>query len=153
MMQISLDLPPMGTFTLGGMAPSPALFRFASMKPFFRYLLWILIAVLPLQGSAAAMLSCSVKMAAMHPDSQGRECHKPAAQLAAQDETPGSKPALADVHGKCSSCASCCLGASAPPSAQRQTPPQHVVRCADTGKDPSMTAFFPPALERPPRHS
>lgn len=123
------------------------------MKPFFRYLLWILIAVLPLQGSAAAVLSCSMKMAAMHTVSQDQECHEHAAQAAGEDETHQTKPALADAHGKCSSCASCCLGASAPPAAQQQTPAQHVASFAHTGKDPAMTAFFPPALERPPCHS
>lgn len=123
------------------------------MKPFFRYVLWLLIAVLPLQGSAAAMLSCGMKMAAMQTVSQGQECHEHAAQVSPRDDAHQSKPALADAHGKCSSCASCCVGASAPPAALQQAPVQPVAGFADAGKDPAMTTFFPPTLERPPCHS
>ncbi|PHV05908.1 hypothetical protein CSQ96_17695 [Janthinobacterium sp. BJB412] len=130
----------------------------------------MLIAALPLQGTAAAFMSG----AGMGRDSAARagaemvEAAMPATMSAA---TPAAQTAMADelvamhaahcgevmpehgkaTHGKCSSCASCCLGACAPPQAVVLFLALPLARCAVLVAEPAMTAFIPATLERPPR--
>lgn len=144
------------------------------MQTLVRYLLWMLIAALPLQGTAAAFMSG----AGMGRDSAARtgaemvEAAMPAITSATMSAaTPAAHTAMADelvamhaahcgevmpehgkaTHGKCSSCASCCLGACAPPQAVVLFLALPLARCAVLVAEPAMTAFIPATLERPPR--
>ncbi|MES2075924.1 MAG: hypothetical protein V4462_09935 [Pseudomonadota bacterium] len=140
------------------------------MQTLVRYLLWMLIAALPLQGTAAAFMSG----AGMDRDGAARagvtvvEAAMPAIMPAT---APTARTAMADelvamhaahcgetmpehgkaTHGKCSSCASCCLGACAPPQAVVLFLALPLARCAVLVAEPAMTAFIPATLERPPR--
>ena len=144
------------------------------MQTLVRYLLWMLIAALPLQGTAAAFMSG----AGMDRDSAARagatmvEAAMPAMASATTPATaPTAQAAMADelvamhvqhcgeampehgkaTHGKCSSCASCCVGACAPPQAVVLFLSLPLARCAVLVAEPAMTAFIPATLERPPR--
>jgi hypothetical protein len=114
------------------------------MRTFFRYLLWILIAALPLQGSIAAVVSCqpgAPPLAAVrHMDAS-----------AAPDHCQQADDAKAAGHGKCSHCASCCVGAAAPPMVPALVLPAALSSFAGNVAEPAMTAYIPATLERPPR--
>lgn len=139
------------------------------MQTLVRYLLWMLIAALPLQGTAAAFMS-GASVAGMDRDGAARatalvEAAMPAAIPATAPTTMADElvamhvqhcgEAMPDhgkaTHGKCSSCASCCLGACAPPQAVVLFLALPLARCAVLVAEPAMTAFIPATLERPPR--
>lgn len=123
------------------------------MKFVARYLLWILIAVLPMQGSAAAWLlhgNGKVPMTA-----EGGHCGQVAmahhaAGKAATKAVEASDQA-GNPHAKCSSCASCCAGASAPPLDLLPSLPHPQVNIAAGLPQPAMTGFIASTPERPPR--
>ncbi len=103
------------------------------------------MAALPLQGTAVVLIPCaaltSTMLAAGQPAVQVEHC-RPAK----------SDQQASGAHGKCSHCASC-VGASAPPAV-----PSLVLPASDSGAgfiaaEPSMTAYIPATLERPPRLS
>ena len=123
-------------------------------------LAWLLAALLPLQGyAAAAMISCGPMHAhrAAQSDAQNRDhaghLHSHA-ELAAHDlhasgGTPPAVPGTFDL--KCSACAACCTGAAAPAP---------VVTSVSAVKQHLIVSFFfdwsdhsvvPPRLDRPPR--
>jgi len=56
------------------------------------------------------------------------------------------------AHGKCSHCASC-VGASAPPDVPSLVLPASLSGAGCVAAEPSMTAYIPATLERPPRLS
>ncbi|WP_343731698.1 hypothetical protein [Duganella sp.] len=65
----------------------------------------------------------------------------------------GEEQPAASAHGKCSQCASCCVGAAAPPAMDALlTPPPHAT-IAFAWLEPAMTAHVPAGLERPPRQT
>jgi hypothetical protein len=111
-----------------------------------RYLLWVLIAALPLQGFAAAIKTCcgsSHANAAYSIDQQ-----------AVHDHAPGHSHMAAHAHGKCSTCshcASCCLGAAALPSTPVFTPVFLTAPAVVLAPAPWVTGYIPDGLERPPR--
>ncbi len=114
------------------------------MRTLFRYLLWILIAALPLQGSIAAVVSCKAgapsPMAVQHMDAS-----------AAQDHCKQAADVKATSHAKCSHCASCCVGAAAPPMLPALVLPDAFSTFSGNIAEPAMTAYIPATLERPPR--
>lgn len=130
------------------------------MSRLVRFLLiWVLVALLPLQGyAAAAMISCGP----MHAEqaAKGQESHYHAGHQHARDDSAGrsdagfdaSPPTLSDLlKFKCSACAACCTGAAAlSPS----------IPFVSLTKSHAITSLFfdwsdhsvvPPGLERPPR--
>lgn len=124
------------------------------MRTFVRYLLWLLIAALPLQGGAVALMSSGVVAAEArasshgiakvaldedHPDAHREHCHD------------GDNDQGASSHGKCSHCASCCVGAAAPPAAPSARLPATFSTFVAIAPEPAMTAYIPATLERPPR--
>jgi hypothetical protein len=123
-----------------------------------RYLLWILIAALPLQGFAAAVNICcgQTRAVAAHSIDETDLHHMHSAGDVDMEKAGHSAKAgdAAHSHGKgstCSHCASCCLSAAALPSnpvlAQVfLTSPAVVLAPA-----PLVTGFIPDGLERPPR--
>jgi hypothetical protein len=123
------------------------------MKLFARYLLWILIAVLPMQGNGAAGMAMGArKIPAV---AQGGHCGQDAVHAAAADGPAMAGDGLGDeagkAHAKCRSCASCCVGASAPPLELAQPFPHLQVNDAAVLPEPAMTAYIASAPERPPR--
>jgi hypothetical protein len=126
------------------------------MRIFIRYLLWILIAALPLQGSVAVAMQYSAgsvpgqpapssEVAAMaHAD------HHQADKLAAHCGQSDGDHAAAP-HGKCSHCASCCVGAALPAAVAALVLPATFSTFAGPAAEPAMTAHIPATLERPPR--
>lgn len=123
------------------------------MRIFVRYLLWILIAALPLQGGAVAFMPCGtgfggVSSSSHHADVDAIEAHADALQEHCDE---GGTDQLGSSHGKCSYCASCCVGAVAPPSVPSEVLPATFSTFATVAVEPAMTAYIPATLERPPR--
>ncbi|RFP08133.1 MULTISPECIES: hypothetical protein [unclassified Duganella] len=112
------------------------------MRPFIRFLLWILIAALPLQGTAVVLIPCATLTLPVQSVSQPTEHCAPAKS---DQQTSGA-------HGKCSHCASC-VGASAPPAVPSLVLPASFSGAGFIAAEPSMTAYIPATLERPPRLS
>jgi hypothetical protein len=127
-------------------------------------IVWALVALLPLQGyAAAAMISCGPMHAEqalraqefLHPGGHQHSGYQHGHHESAGESDPGSggsAPALPDLlKFKCSACAACCTGAAAPSPA--------VPFVALTKPHPVIPAFFDspyhsivlPGLERPPR--
>lgn len=137
------------------------------------FLLWLLIAALPLQGVAAVVkASCGQRhhAAAMAADAYSHESghvHEDGKAHHAHDDMHGAVStayhALPDTgndspsdsakltHGACSACATCCVGAVAPPSAIALTAASGEVGTAIAAPVLSFTGFIPPGLERPPK--
>jgi hypothetical protein len=134
------------------------------------FLLWLLIAALPLQGVAAVVkASCgqrhhSAFMAAGHASGHAHEdgaAHHGHGDMhetmsAADDEPPNvgndsPSDSAKQVHTACSACAACCVGAVAPPSSVALTSTFDKVSTALTPPASSFTGFIPPGLERPPK--
>jgi hypothetical protein len=137
------------------------------------FLLWLLMAALPIQGMAAAVkASCGPQ----HHDmssiaTSGVEHHHDVASLTHHHESPDADTALPDadvdvaeteterasdtkhVHktSYCSACAACCFGAAAPPTTVPLMPAFSSVEAAVNPPVISYTGFIPAGLERPPR--
>jgi hypothetical protein len=119
------------------------------MRPLIRLLLWILIAALPLQASAVAFMSCGAATAQAtthHHAAMAATAHK-----AHCEQTNAGH--LDATHGKCSHCASCCIGASAPPAVLAMVAPATFSTYAIAGVEPALAGHIPATLERPPRLS
>lgn len=120
------------------------------MRTCFRYLLWILIMALPLQGGAAAFMICDAgtsngQPAAHHGDAaQSLSAHE---GHCAQAADAGS----ASTHAKCSHCASCLVGPAAPPSMPSLPTPATFSTFAEALVEAAIIGHIPAALERPPR--
>lgn len=125
----------------------------------FRYLLTILIVVLPLQGSAAVIMSygAGTAMARSMPGMASGDATSDAmsAMLAeghcSHVAAPESKAKSA--HMKCNASMNCCIGAVAPPSTLARLPTRFLSTEAQAAQEPAMTVFIPPTLERPPCRS
>ena len=110
------------------------------MRPFIRLLLWILIAALPLQGWAAAMIPCHAQTMTVVQAAQAEHC------------APAKPHKASGTQTKCSHCASC-VGASAPPGVPAIDLPAAFSGAGFSAAEPAMTAYTPATLERPPRLS
>jgi hypothetical protein len=136
-------------------------------------LLWLLVAVLPLQGvAAAAMTSCHARLypgqAAMETAKHhhaGKMMHLHASGSAVDVDVHAMHHAhhqgdhqgdhqLQDKHDastSCSACAACCIGAAALPAGLDWTFVRNGSEPVQTFPSPFMTGFIPAGLERPPR--
>lgn len=120
------------------------------MRTFIHYMLCLLIAALPLHGNAVAVMSCSA-------DAMGAQAvmqHHVVAEAATAPEHAHCGHASTKqggAHGSCSHCASCCVGASAPPAVPALCAPQTFSTIVSHIAEPAMTAYIPATLERPPR--
>jgi hypothetical protein len=132
------------------------------------FLLWLLIAAVPVQAIAAmAGMSCgpahasaAVSQAADHLlDQQEQHAH----HAMSDSSTPGSQahPVEADTstehhgkapHAKCSACSAFCIGAVAPPSPIQTNLAPKGSGAKVTSNPPSITEFSPEGRKRPPRH-
>lgn len=122
------------------------------------FLLWLLLAALPLQGIAAVQTSCGpmphhgaaeVVMQAQAHHHDGDDLMDSAKIVVA--ETAGDSTEIMPKTTFCSACAACCVGAVALPSVPMSTPaygsplPMLVTPAA------LVTGFIPAGLERPPK--
>jgi hypothetical protein len=113
-----------------------------TMRVVFRFLLWLSITVLSLQGGAA--MAAGHEMAAPKP--------------AVSDHCKPAKPASASpasaspAHAKCAACADCCIGASAPPALPPGFHVPSLAAALHALPEAAITSFIPATLERPPRN-
>jgi hypothetical protein len=137
-----------------------------------KYVIWLLIAVLPIQGFAAIVHhSCgsghvavtSSNQAAIAQDALAFEKHHSHDVMnadASRDgcaehsghsvkKSSGSNPCK---RGLCSTCASCCVGAAAPPVFVTFTLPSKLPEERHTSGATLVIGFIPDSLERPPRN-
>ena len=127
-----------------------------------RFLAWMIVALLPVQGYAAAsMISCGPMHAEMaaassmashaggHQHDHAADGHDGASAHRHGDGDPSTFASLGKF--KCSACASCCTGTAAPaPSPLSFAAPR--VHGEQIPFHPASEAtFVPDGLERPPR--
>ena len=131
-------------------------------------LLWLLLAALPFQGMAASMQTmCGPmesngskgsavpaqmhhhdRMAAMDLSDANAAHHDAAAKpVASSDPSPDAQHA----HSACSLCASCCVGAVAPPSALNLNAAYSESLPVVASPAPLVAGVVPRGLERPPK--
>ena len=123
------------------------------------FLLWLLIAALPLQGFAAAVqASCATTAhhaaAQMDVPAQSHAEHGHSAHHddAAGDATEAGHGTIGKHTGSsCSACASCSVGASAPPCLSIGSLAYGNSQPVVSSPAPLVTGFIPPGLERPPK--
>ena len=120
------------------------------MRALFRYLLWILIMALPLQGGAVAFMNCDAGAASSHPAVHHGEAAQSAGMHGGHCEQAGDS-AAGGTHAKCSHCASCLVGAAAPPSMPSLPTPATFSTFAAAAVDATFIGHIPATLERPPR--
>ena len=133
------------------------------------FLLWLLLAALPLQGMAAAIqASCGpahlhsgqAAPAATHNhfheagaghDAAGHDHSHAAADAARNADDASASSAKASAHGSCSACAACCIGATAPPPVSFPAPYRGNSESVAVSPPPLVAGFIPGGLERPPK--
>ncbi len=153
------------------------------MNRFFKtFLLWFLIAVLPLHALATAMsMSCGpthqkAMNAALQADAHQHENsgtahkHHDDERLSHNhhhDDEDGVSSAFGfsvldaassdtshkHEHSACSACSASCIGACAPPSAFHTTPAFDGSEALAASPAQPATGIVPAGLERPPRHT
>jgi hypothetical protein len=120
------------------------------MRAFIRYMLWILAVALPLQGTALAAMSCNPAAMSLHAG-----VHEAAQHAAHSDHAHCTQSAMdhGGTEGKCSHCASCCVGVAAPPGVPAMPFPEASSTFSGGSAEPSMTSHISAAPERPPRRN
>lgn len=135
------------------------------------FLLWLLIAALPIQGMAAVikascgprhhdMPSAMMSVVDHHHDSVAESHqHDTVDMNASADDESATNAADASQSSKsvhktsyCSACAACCVGAVAPPSILSLVSPLTKGEALAIPPLVSFTGFIPASLERPPKH-
>jgi hypothetical protein len=114
-------------------------------------LLCILIAALPLQGTATAFAACD---ALSHEASTVHEAmpHHHDMSMAQHDMPPGADAHKMKHHAG-SNCASCCTGVAALPTIAIAAPAVFGSQQAVATPSPFFSTAFPSGLERPPKLS
>jgi hypothetical protein len=127
------------------------------------FLLWLLLAALPVQGiAAAAMMSCRSGHESLEVSEPAVAHHHHDMAVPAHDAVAHNDGAHHshhahhghDKHGattSCSSCAACCVGAAAIPSGLAWTFVHNKSEPVIVSPSPFMTGHIPVGLERPPR--
>lgn len=123
------------------------------------FLLWLLLAALPLQGFAAAVQTSCGPMT-HHGSSEmvtQAKSHDHAGDGVANPSTVALAKSTGDSVGTkhkssfCSACATCCVGAVAPPSVSVLTPVYSSSLPVISTPAPLVAGFIPAGLERPPK--
>lgn len=129
-------------------------------------MLWLLIAVMPFQATAAGLRACasghvgrSVSLISHAGGSTSSLYLVKTKQASIQGhclETGTSKVSSVDSpdsakHGSCSACAACSVGVSAPPSALNFPPTFNNAEVYETFGTSLVASFIPESLKRPPR--
>jgi hypothetical protein len=137
-----------------------------------KYLLWLLIAVLPIQGFAAVVqrscnsgrmvaASAALETAELGPSAYDIDAVSASEQAVSKHD--GCAEHTVDLskersgshtykHGSCSACASCCVGAVAPPVFSSFSLPSKIPEVRRPSGATPVIGFIPDSLERPPRH-
>ncbi len=116
------------------------------------FMLWLLLAALPLQGFAAAMqLSCAPMSHHVAAPAAAHEHHGAALHAAAQPAPADHAAMTAHAGSSCSACAACCLGALALPAGAIATPVYSTSLPAVATSLPRIADFIPGGPERPPK--
>lgn len=120
------------------------------------FLLWLLMAALPLQSMAAAMQASCAGIAhhglaiaatpAHHHDAAGAGHHDAVDEAGADYHKPA-----AYKKASCSACAACCTAAIALPSVFNPLPSRRDAVPASVFPTLHIASHIPPGLERPPR--
>jgi hypothetical protein len=131
-------------------------------------LIWILIAVLPLNAGAAAVgMSCApghqqAMQVAMSHDAhhvmrddtvhnhEGVEHSSGVSAASAQAQVDSAVADQTD-HSTCSACSAFCMGAAAPPSVSVSLPSFGGSEDVTVSAAPRVSGFIPEGLRRPPR--
>jgi hypothetical protein len=115
-------------------------------RVFFRFLLWLLIAALPLQGFASSMRACCVEdTVATVVTAQVFHCHDMA-------EPAVAKADMGMHHGHdCSNHGACTAGATAPPAMLALQPLSLCGAPVPLAGSLLFSGHIPSGLERPPR--
>lgn len=137
-------------------------------RTFKTFLLWLLIAVLPLHAVAGSLgMSCApvhhqsqtpVGMSVSHHEAMADEhAHHGGEQSSHTAElSSDTEPSVPDVekqsHGSCSACSSFCLGAAAPPSTDLAVPSFDGSDAAVASPAVFLVGFIQDGPQRPPRH-
>lgn len=134
------------------------------------FLLWLMIATLPIQGVASIVkATCGPRHHAVsdvaataehsHANADADHSHAPngmgtinAAAAMADDVGEISDSSSVPQAAYCSACATCCVGAVAPPPSVSLTPAFLTVEAAVLPSVVSFAGIIPAAPERPPRH-
>ena len=127
------------------------------------FLLWLLMALVPLHAGAAAMgMSCGpvhqqTMSAVLDHEHDGDMGHQhdgieTTAALADSHSSPDSPEASEGRgHSTCSACSDFCIGAVAPPSSFSPLPAFNGPESAVISLSPSVVGFVPDGLKRPPK--
>ena len=139
------------------------------MNRFVRlFLIWLLIAVLPLQGVAASMrMTCIVDASSGVPTETATVAARPNpsahrhhagmlhTEMNAKPEPTADGHAVGHLNhhknASCSSCGSCCIGAFALPAPWSISLNNAQASVDIVSPSPLVTGFIPNGLERPPR--
>lgn len=121
------------------------------MRAWFHYLLIILIALLPLQGGAIAAMPTGAAMPMAHHAHMAAQAADMAVPMAECCDDGDALVQVGNAHAKCNTNANCCVGAVAPPVAMGGLATTLFSLRASSLREPAMTGFIPPTLERPPR--
>lgn len=134
------------------------------IRVFKTLLLWLMLATLPLQGVAAVVkVACGPEHHVMIPSTfdhhhadadaglyHGDENSHPATTHGSPDSDADA--AAADKASTCSACATCCVGATAPPSALNLAPELPASNFIVPFPVVAFNGHIPASLERPPKH-
>lgn len=139
-------------------------------RVFKTFLLWLMMAALPIQGMAAVikascgprhhdMPSAMMSVVEHHHESATKpHQHDLADMSAAADDESATNVADVPQNSKsvhktsyCSACAACCVGAVAPPSILSLASPLTKGETVAIPPLVSFTGFIPASLERPPK--
>jgi hypothetical protein len=115
-------------------------------------LLWLLIAVLPLQGLAAVMLhGWTAPAAAVQPMDHAAMAMPMSVHEACMDAPAAGDPSHHSVKHGCSAAATCCAGAAVPPGFPILTVPPETADVHVASVTTPVAGHIPDGLERPPR--
>lgn len=127
-------------------------------RAFKIFLVWLLMAVLPLHAVAAGIgMSCmpqhgaaKVEAKARHGDDRAHahHAHHDAAQAEEADHAPQTET---QTHSSCSACSAFCIGAVAPPSAYSPLLPFDGSEAVLVTPAAFAAGFIPDGPQRPPR--
>ncbi|MFZ4874670.1 hypothetical protein ACL9RI_06280 [Janthinobacterium sp. Mn2066] len=125
-------------------------------RVFFRFLLWLLIAALPLQGFASSMRACCVEDATVTParpvmTAQTPHCHDMAEPMVhTADDVEHADMGMHHGHD-CSNHGACTVGATAPPGMPLLQPLSLSGVPMPIAGSLLFSGHIPAGLERPPR--
>lgn len=132
------------------------------------FLIWLLMALLPLHAVAASIgMSCALvgqqvphhaaAQAARHAPAMDAHVHHGAdvassLDQAAPDDGSAQAQSAKQPHSSCSACSSFCAGAVAPPSAAQSLPSFGGSHAVPVTPSALLAGFIPDGPQRPPRH-